>query len=202
MAITNASTDPDLQAALAPYGYDAEALAGGQALVGALSQAQAAQQRGYGRRYDASATATAAFKAARALYMRHLKLARIVFAGDPGRTTTLAMAGRRAESRPGLLEQARLFYFNVLADEHAVTALAEVNAGREALEAGQAAVQAAEVARAVHQQETGQAQESTVARDAAAAALRKWFSRFVRIAKLATDGTPQLRERLGILERS
>ena len=202
VALTNATADPDLGAALATVGYDTDALAEGRALRAALEAAAAAQDREYGDQYAATEAAGATFEAARTGYVRHLRLARVVFEGDAGRAGTLALRGDRPDDRAALLDLARTFYTNALADADAQASLAGVGVDQAALDAGMAAVRAAEAARAAQQQEAGEAQQATQARDAALAALQAWWTRFARLATLATDGTPQLRERLGLLERS
>ena len=68
---------------------------------------------------------------------------------------------------------------------------------RVSLEACEAALNAAALAAAVQTKETGEAQEATVVRDAAARVLAAWLSRFFKVARVACDGQPQLRERPG-----
>lgn len=72
---------------------------------------------------------------------------------------------------------------------------------RVSLEAGEAALNAAALAAAVQTKETGEAQEAMVVRYAAARVLAAWLARFFKVAKVACDGQPQFRERLGLLER-
>ena len=201
-ALTNADADPELAAELAEFGYTPEKLDEGDALLAALVAASAAMDREHGEADDATDAAATAFEKARRVYVRHVRLARIVFEDDPGRTSTLGLRGRRPDDRAKLLDAAESFYANALADADAVTALAGVNADTASLEAGRAALRAAEAARAAQAKEGGEAEQSTVARDAAADALRQWFKRFRRVAVVATEDTPQLRERLGFLERS
>ena len=201
-ALTNTETDPDLAAALLPYGYDRDKLTEGTALTNALAASSARQQAEYGEQFEATEDADAAFEGARAVYMRHVRIARIAFEDDAGRTGALGLRGDREDDRPGLMAQARTFYTNALADTEAVNDLADLNVDRVSLQAGQAALDAALSAIAEQQKETGEAQEATVVRDAAHRALEAWLSRFFRIAKVACEGQPQLRERLGLLERS
>lgn len=200
-ALTNAGADKDLAAALLPYGYDPDKLGEGTALVNALAAAQAAQSREYGEQFEATEDAEDAFEAARAVYMRHVAISRIAFEGDTSLTGALGLRGDRADDRPGLMAQARTYYTNALASAEALADLGALNVDRVSLEAGEAALNAAALAAAVQTEETGEAQEATVVRDAAARVLAAWLARFFKVAKVACDGQPQLRERLGLLER-
>ena len=201
-ALTNADADPELDAELAEFGYTTEKRDEGDALLDALVAASADMAREHGEAEEATDLAAQAYEKARKVYVRHVKLARIVFEDDAARAKALGLAGRRPDDRAALLDADETFYANALADADAVTALAGVNADTASLEAGRAALRAAEAARAAREKEAGEAEQSTVARDAAAAALETWFRRFRKVAVIATEDVPQLRERLGFLERS
>ena len=201
-ALTNAKSDPDLAAALLPYGYDDKKLDEATALVNALAAAQARQAAEYGEQFDATEDAEEAFHGAKAVYMRHLAIARIAFVDDRSMIGALGLKGAREEDRTGLMAQARTFYTNALGSQEALDDLGALNVDRVSLEAGEAALNAAALAAAVQTKETGEAQEATVVRDAAARVLSAWLARFFKVAKVACDGQPQLRERLGMLERA
>ncbi|HEX9952267.1 MAG TPA: hypothetical protein VGB53_10900 [Rubricoccaceae bacterium] len=200
-ALTNAKSDPDLAAALLPFGYDGKKLDEATALVDALAAAEARQDAEYGEQYEATEDADKAFEGAKAVYMRHVAISRIAFEGDTSLIGALALRGDREDDRPGLMAQARTFYTNALASAEAMEDLGALNVDKVSLEAGEAALNAAALAIAVQTEETGEAQEATVVRDAAARVLAAWLARFFKVAKVACDGQPQLRERLGLLER-
>ena len=61
---------------------------------------------------------------------------------------------------------------------------------------------AVETAQAAQIKETGEAQAATREHDDAVAALRGFMSDFYCVAEVATEDQPQLREKLGMLERS
>jgi hypothetical protein len=198
IALTNART-PDLQAVLAPVGYDPTKLDEGDALLATLEAAYSAQQGEYGGGIGATATVHGSQSAAEATYMRHLGFARVAFEDDPERQEALGLTGRRERARDAWTTQALHFYDNLTPDD--ITTLGTYGVAPEDLTAARDAVETVQAAASDQTDEKGQAQEATAARDASAIALRKWMRAFNRVATLATEGHPQLRERLGIRER-
>ncbi len=199
-ALTNADTDPELAAVLDGVGYGAEKRAEGMALLDAFRLTLTDHADEYGDEDAATVAAAGAYESARKVYMNHLKWARLVFEGDARRYTALGLHGEREQARAGLLSQARTFYTNLLADADAVQQMDGVKVGEDALEAGQAAMNAVELALAMRTSEYAEAQASTVVRDATATALKKWMRRFLDFGALACEGRPQLKEKLGLVE--
>ena len=101
-----------------------------------------------------------------------------------------------------LIDTARTALTNADADPELDAELAEFGYTTEKRDEGDALLDALVAASADMAREHGEAEQSTVARDAAAAALETWFRRFRKVAVIATEDVPQLRERLGFLERS
>ena len=198
IALTNART-PDLQAVLEPAGYGPTKLDEGDALLAALETAYSAQQGEVAGGIGATATVHGSQSAAEATYMRHLGFARVAFEDDVERQEALGLTGRRERARDAWTTQALHFYDNLTEDDQ--TALAVYGITPQHLTDARAAVEAVQSAASTQTDEKGQAQQSTAARDEAAAALRKWKHAFDRVATLATEGHPQLRERLGLRER-
>ena len=199
-ALTNADTDSELAAVLDGVGYGADKRAEGTALLDAFRLTLSDHAAEYGDEDAATRAAEAAYEAARKVYMNHLKWARLVFEGDVRRYTAFGLHGDREQARAGLLSQARTFYTNLLADADAVQQMDGVKVGEDALEAGQAAMNAVELALAMRTSEYAEAQASTVVRDRASAALKKWMRRFLDFGALACEGQPQLKEKLGLVE--
>lgn len=199
-ALTNADTDPELAAVLDGVGYGVDKRAEGRALLDAFRLTLSDHADEYGDEDAAQAASSSAYEAARKVYMNHLKWARLVFEGDARRYAAFGLHGDREQNRPGLLAQAHVFYTNLLADADAVQQMDGVRVGEDALEAGQAAMNAVELALALHTNEDAEAQASTVVRDDTAAALKKWMRRFLDFGALACEGQPQLKEKLGLVE--
>jgi hypothetical protein len=202
VALDNAQSDPILQEALANFGYDAERLEEGRALLDAAQAAQEAMAVEHGDQYEATDALQAAFDAANTTYMQHLKVARIALQDQRGAARALALTGRRKRTIPGWLDQARQFYDNALGDEAILTALGRFGITPEALAAAQAEVGAVGTANSAQEREKGEAQDATEARDQAMDALDRWMSDFRAIARVALEERPQQLEKLGILAPS
>lgn len=200
IALTNAR-EADLQAVLAPVGYDPAGLDEGDALLATLRTAYTAQQDGRAGGIGATAAVRDALAAAHTPYTRHLRLARVAFAGDPEREAGLGLRGDRARARESWVTQGLHFYDYLAAHADARAALVPLGVDDAALTAARASVVAVETAGNAQADRKGEAQQATVARDLAARALRRWMVAFYEVARVATQDHPQLRERLGLRER-
>lgn len=198
VAIDNALGDAILRQYLGAYGYDAERLQAGKQLYEQALSLHHEQQAAYGEQYAATDALNEARAEANAVYMRHLKIARVVFRGNEDAREQLALAGRRARALSGWIVQARQFYTNALGDEEVRTALAGFGITTEALEAGLTLVDTVEAARARQERKKGDAQAATQARNDALSALDDWMRDFTAIARVALEERPQLLETLGI----
>lgn len=198
-ALHNAQTDPTLRDALADLGYDEATLEEGKSLLEAAQEAQQTMTAEYSEQYDATETLQEVHERANDTYMRFVKIARVALKNQPGATEALKLSGRRKRTLTGWLEQARTFYDNALGDDDVLEALGEYNVTSEDLQEGRAQVQAVAEANSVQEQEKGDAQDATEARDAAVDALDEWMSDFFSIARVALDDQPQQLEKLGIV---
>ena len=201
-ALTNARNDTDLLAVLSPFGYNAARLTQGLALVTAARDQYEQQQTEYAEQYQATADLHEQVAAVQAAYMRHVKLARVAFKAGTLGYKKLGLEGDRRRGLDGSVAQARQFYRALLNDEALLTTMSGYTLDQATVEAAQAALDAVEAARAKQIKETGEAQVATRERDDAVATLRGYMSDFYRIAEVATEDQPQLREKLGMLERS
>ena len=201
-AFTNARDLPEVQALLVPFGYDPVRLDAGLALIDAAEDATRAQQTEYAEQFAATSDLSESVAELRASYMRHVKLARVLFPPGTGEHTTLGLSGDRRDDLPGLIAQTEAFYRALLADARLLARTETVRLDQASAEAGLAQVEAVEAARASQAKETGEAQVATAVRDDAVSALRGYWSDFRRVAEVALEEHPQLRETLGLLERS
>lgn len=197
VAITNAQEDPQLQANLALFGYDAAKLAAGSALLSeaeTLMQQQAAE---YGEQFAASEALVAARAEATVAYMRSLKVARVAFRKDAQAQAALLLNGERKQSLGGWLQQATTFYANLLADARLVGGMAQFGYDEAKLTAEQGLVTAVQSLDAAQEREKGEAQAATKARDGKLDELAEWLADFREIAAVALADEPQQLERLG-----
>jgi len=196
--LTNAASDPQLVEALSVYGFDEAAFAEGRTLLDEAQQAQQTMLAEYGEQYDATDAVREAFEAANTTYMRHVKLARVAVKDRRGTATALQLVGARKASIRGWLDQATTFYDNALANEEVQADLARFNLTPEVLADAQAQVEAVARANSIQEQEKGDAQASTAARDRAVEALDDWMAAFRVAARVALEDDPQQLEKLSI----
>ena len=201
-ALDNALTDASLLDALGAFGYDEATLQEGQTLLEAAQDAQQTMTTAYGDQFAATDAVEAAYDAAHAVYMRHVKIARVALKNERGAAEALKLTGDRKQTLSGWLDQARTFYDNALADADVQDALGQFGIASEDLTAAQAQVEAVADVNSTQEQEKGDAQDATAARDAAVDALDDWMADFRAIARVALEDQPQQLEKLGITSPS
>ena len=197
LAVKNALADPDLLTALTAWSYDAAKLNAGQALHDAALALHLDTDRERGEAVSATAALHSARDAAEKTYMQHVKVARVAL-DDPGLRRDLGLDGPREKALLPWLDQARNFYRSALAKPDVVTALTAFGMDALTLQAGADALDAVYAAHNARADESGEAQSSTEARDAALAAMDRWMGDFLRVARVAFEDDPQQLERLGI----
>jgi hypothetical protein len=196
-------TQPEIADALAPYGYDADEIAAGSAMLDALAAAAQAQRDRYGLQIGA----TADVKAARAAfhtdpYMVHAGLARIEFRAEPGTLARLALTGRRAQSFHGWAAQAGQFYALLLSDAALRTRVGARGITPTALANALAALDALAVLEREQENKKGLAQQSTRERHTLAGIYTAWLGDLWDTARIALRDHPDWLERLGFLAPS
>ncbi|WP_289053924.1 hypothetical protein [Carboxylicivirga marina] len=202
VAISNGKDQPPLAKLLLEYGYTPERLATGEGLWSKASSLNIAQHKENGEQLAATKALNRSIDAAHAVYMPHLKVARVAFRDDVTYWTQLALKGKRKKSQSGWLGQTKVFYTNLLADEVALEKMAVFGQTREKLEAGHQLVLVAEENLAIRKKEMGEAQDATKARDKAIDELQDWYSDYIEIARLALAEQPQYLEMMGIISPS
>lgn len=185
-----------LQDQIAPYGLTPEKLAEGVALRDALQDAYQANHVRYGDAEAAMHDHVTAHDALRATYVRHVTIARVVFADDDDATERLALSGRRPRTRGGLVQAARMFYETLHDDTALQSAMAAVNVDAETVADALEALDRVDALARRRTRAEAEARASTAARDDAEKALRRWMRDFWTLATLALEGTQGL-EALG-----
>ena len=95
LAITNALETPYIADSLARFGYDQARLQEGKGLLETAETAYADHKKEYGDQYAATDFLASAREEARAMYMQHLKLARMALKNSPAFWEPLQMQGER-----------------------------------------------------------------------------------------------------------
>jgi hypothetical protein len=197
-ALNNSLNDPTLRDGLAAYGYDAERLQEGLALVERLRSLRQAQTKEYGEQYTATQAVTDAREEAHVAYMKQVALTRAALRDQPGRAASLGLDERRALGLSEWMEQADAFYENALGTPEVLDALAQFNVTADDLAAVRAQVKAVAPIEDARETEQSEAQAATEARDAAHRELSVWMSVFRTVAGVAFADTPQELEKLKI----
>ena len=199
VSIGNGRQVPEILAALTVFGYDDVRLQEGRALLDTATALHAAQKQEYGEQYAATTALKQAWDEADKVYSVHRKLARLVLKDLPEQQQSLNVNGRKKQSFSGWLEQALVFYTNVLQNTTVQTALARFNITVEALTQGQTLVQAVVNLNNVQKKEMYEAQQATKSRDEAMDALDAWLFEYYEVAKIALADNPQQLEALQIM---
>ena len=201
-AITNALNSEPILETLSQWGYGKEELDRGMAYHDAAQEIHEQHAVEYAEQLEATDRKHERWQAAAKLYMRYLKLARVVFPDDRPVRTALGLDGARSQDVAGWLALARQFYTNALGDEAIMEALGRFNITREKLTEGLTLVDDLEAAHANQMKETGEAQQATQARQERFDALDRWMSDFLGVARVIFEDEPQTLEALGIVVES
>jgi hypothetical protein len=197
VAIDNSLADPEITALVGGYGYSAEKLAEGQALVDAAQAAVNAQGAAAGRQKSATATfndaQTQAFDAFQAL----ATVARAAVS-DPGQLKVLGLEGPMPRKTGAFRNVASQLF------ENAASIPALTQFGYDAARIAAEAAKLAAYVTANDQQEIakGAAKQATTDQDAALTALNKWTAQYLKIAQVALRVKPDLLKKLGIVRAS
>ena len=198
-ALANLQTDTDLSGPLGAFGYTAAKIADLVSLYDEAAAIHLKQKTEYAEQYGATAQYETNRTTAQTTYMRHLKLARVVYKNNVTRTHQLGLQGERLQNFAGWRTQVEQFYTVALADADIKTDLATVGITLTELQSGQALFTTADAAWHAQKKEAGEAQEATQARDTALDALQDAFSDFLVIARVAFEDDAQKLERMGIV---
>ena len=197
----NARDDAEISADLTPFGYTApDDYDAGIALVTAFEAATAAQSAEYADQYAATDHARQTSAAVEARYSRHRQAARLAHRSGTDGYAALHLAGSLPDARADLLDHARIFYQTLEARADLLDPIRGID--RTGVTDALALVTAALAAAAAQTAETGEAQRATVTANTAETDLRAHAAELAAVARLALADKPQLREKLGLLERS
>ena len=191
---------PDILNLLMQVGYTEAKIAEGKERIDLLNQSVYAVASHRGLQLQATEEVRTLFTQSYALFATSRAVAKIAFRGNPEATTALGLSTPIKQSISGHIEQAQLFYGNILQDYRGP--MVELGYSKERLQEEQLVVLA--LIDAVHHQQTckGKSQQATKERNDLTTSTFKWMSDYYALAKIALAGHPQWREKLGMLERS
>jgi hypothetical protein len=188
LGLQNALADQEIMTRLAVYEYDQAALQSGLDLVEAADASSQAQGTEYGEQHQATQNLEAGFKAANAVYVDALLIARRALRDDPAATTALQLGGRRKSTISGWLNQATAFYKGLLDNAAWQAKLRGYDAAR--LQSELDLVEQVQELDRAQEKEKGEAREATNARDQAVDQCDDWWEDFVPYASVALKDLP------------
>jgi hypothetical protein len=189
LGLGNAKDDAGVMQSLAPYGYDQTKIDQGLQLIGAVEELSRAQGKEYGEQQQATKTFYDTWDAVKRTYNKGVTIARIEFEENTAARVALHLDGKRKEAVSGWLKQARAFYKGLLDNPEWLAKMAGYSTER--LQTELAAAEQIEELDRVQEKETGEARESTKARDAKYDEQNQWWTRYVAYATAALEDQPQ-----------
>lgn len=196
--INNSLNNADILSSLAKYGYDEQKIKAGKKILEEARELFNKQKVEYSEQYEASSNLLKAHKAAKKVYNKSIKVARVAYAEDVKAWKTLMLGGKRKNGYAGWLVQADAFYNNIVEITSPGKGIFEYGYTVDKLKKEKELVDNVREAILIQRKETGEAQESTEKRDSKLNELDEWLEKFVKITRIALEDSPQLMEVLGI----
>lgn len=197
--VDNCLKDETIATELARYGYAPETLQAGADMLQRLEAAMATQDAEYGDQIAATAALEKAWEKARHGYSDTLALARVAFKADVDAQRAMRLNGERRNSLSGWLEDAKVFYGQLVANTGWRTALVRYGRDEKTLTQERAAIEEVDRLKSVQEREKGEARGATEARDRLLDETNGWFSDLREVVKVAFRSDPQKLERLGMV---
>jgi hypothetical protein len=207
VAIENTLADRDILTALSVAGYGEAELWEGQALyLEAMAQASQQDEEAHKEETPSDVARKALMNAwikAERDYVHTRRTARAAFRSDPKTFIALKLNQARKTSLSGWLEQATIFYNDLLQDDDRVAILANLGYDRSRLEDELVQVQSVSEAQRAYEEASQKAagMASTVLIDLVPAQLDAWMAGFQATAEEALKDHPQWLEKLGFSPR-
>lgn len=203
LAFTTAKTDEEIKTPLLEYNYDDARLDQCLALHKKAKEDYQKQIKERSEQFQATAELENALDEANPIYIEHITLTRLALKSKPKKKSKFSLAGSRRRDIYGWIEQAEVFYDNVLGDEEVLTDIAaRFGLTKEKLEMGKQLVLKVKEANKNQEKEKSDSQQATEDRDKSFKVLYDALSEFYQVSQFAFADRPQLLERLGYLQLS
>ncbi len=193
---TNVETQPTIQTELVEYGYDAEKIAEGKALLQKVQKAYNDNKREDAETISARANFDQKAEELFRIYSKHRKLAKVAFRQDPSVIKQLGITNKKSRAFAVRIEEAENFYNILKANPTFVTALTDFKITDEVIEQMQTLINEVKQARADYLREKGESQDATKIKDKAFKEMDVWLSDFFTVAHIALEDSPKLLEAL------
>jgi len=201
-AVYNANNSTALAPFLTAYGYTPEKLLEGQALLTTVLALVSGKEQDYGDQFESTEIFDNKFKECRKTYSRLRKIAKVAFRSNESIMRSLGISSSIKSRLSAFVFQARKFYTESTTKQHITDEMAVYGIHVDELTAAIPPLAELEILDNSQTEETGEAQNSTKARDKAIDELEDWVRDLVDIAKVALETQPQLLEILGRVVKS
>lgn len=200
LAIKNAKDLEEIKVKIKEYGFNENMLQQGEELLTKTDDIYKLQKELRGRQKDLNVKLKEQIDKVRNRYITFRNLSRIELkeAGDEGFRKTLGIDGKSRVTLAGVLNEAAQFYDALLANEDIQKRLEKFELTKENI---QQKISELEELKRVHEsykKKKGEAQQSTIERDALYNKLNDWWSEFRAVCKSVFADDPQQMEKLGI----
>lgn len=196
LAIYGALADPTIIKILTPLGYDRKELLAGKVRYEKVLMHQDQKKGRLNSQKETTHGLREAYKEGYALYVRHVKLARLALEPNRKPWNDLNLSGMRKQSITGWLVQAKEFYSNM---EPVKDQLLKQGITEAEIEQAKAMIEAVEASRVAQNHDRSHAQQAREQRDAVRADLRQWMRRYKKALRFAFDENRQQLEALGMV---
>jgi len=193
-----ALVDPTLQQELNNAGYSQNRIKDLSKQVERVSELNAVQSKEFAEQVAATSGLEKAIEAADKIYMRIVKLARVVFSNDNEAQKMLDLASRRKASASGWRVQAKDFYNVLLNQSGYIKALSNVGITEDEIRRGFSMLNEIESVKTIQKQETAQAIAATAARDAELEKMDQEFSDFKKVCRVIFEDDKESLNKLGL----
>lgn len=198
-ALGTVRENADLQEKLSAVGYTPEVITGGLVIVGDTEELNDRQKKEYGDQYTAQDAFMQEWKNSYDQYMVTLRLARIALKGNRDAEASMHLAGPRIRTFHNWVgKQARPFYNNAVNDADIMDALRRLCIDKKRLKLELQSIEQAQSLLGRRDDEAGEAQAATMARDNKMDEVDSWIGDFREVARIAFRDNPQWLERIGI----
>ncbi len=198
----NVKKDTVLAAELAEYGYNAAAIAQGEALYNNFVQKYDTNKTETAQETTAYALFSNAFETTAAIYKTDRKKAKIVFKNQPDVLRNLQLNKPLLERNALVIDTMRLFYDMLHNNTELLNALQRLKITTDHINQQLANVINVQTVYAAYVQEKGESQQATQDKNKAFDEVSKWVSEFYSVAKIALEDKPQLLESISKWVRS
>ncbi len=198
LAICNSLADGEILGLVGSFGYSQARLTEGNMLYDKALAAVNGQRAKAGEQQNATNTLLKAEFTARDGYQALAKVARAVFIKDKAQLAALGLGGKTPKDTAGFIAAARTLFDNAAG----LPVLANFGYDAARLQSERLKISAYEAANQQQEAAKGAAQQSTREQEEALSALNLWVAQYLKIARVALRGKPQLLEKIGVTARS